>query len=233
MDAVTNDKPADIVVQPKRIGRPPIGEVAMTKAELAQRHSELAKAKRREKKLAKKLLMQKQADAAPTDTDFDLERKAARIPRATKNSAAMAIARAHWSKERTHKVSKSRVSNGADLMIGIDGRSVIARRYRDISSAILQDLGGLSECSEALVQVVRRFAAVACLCENLEAKLINGEPVSAPEHALLCSTLCKLGQRIGLRRLPRSVQTPSLAEYLIDLGKEREEQPDADQEAAE
>ena len=29
--------------------------------------------------------------------------------------------------------ARSRVSNGADLLAGIDGRSAMARRYRDIS----------------------------------------------------------------------------------------------------
>ena len=38
--------------------------------------------------------------------------------------------------------ARSRISNGKDLLPGIDGRSLIARRYRDISSAILVDQGG-------------------------------------------------------------------------------------------
>src|SRR6516165_8374549 len=53
--------------------------------------------------------------------------------------------------------------------------------------------------SEARLRLIRRFAAAACMAENLEAKLANGEEVGI-QHALLSSTLARLGQRIGLGR---------------------------------
>lgn len=37
---------------------------------------------------------------------------------------------------------RSRISNGRDLLPDIDGRSPIARRYKDIAAAILVDQGG-------------------------------------------------------------------------------------------
>src|SRR5271154_3069392 len=43
------------------------------------------------------------------------------------------------SAERRKKHARSRISNGRDLLPDIDGRSVVARRYRDIASAILSD----------------------------------------------------------------------------------------------
>jgi hypothetical protein len=111
--------------------------------------------------------------------------------------------------------TKSRVTNHNALLPGIDGRSAAARRFRDIVAALAGDQGGVEHMSEARLQLVRRFAAAAVLAEQLEARLTNGEPINITEHALLCSTLCRVSNRIGLRRIPKNI-TPTLAEILDD-----------------
>jgi hypothetical protein len=109
---------------------------------------------------------------------------------------------------------RSRLTNGhGPVLPDVDGRSLIARRYKDITAAILSDQGGAACCSESRVQLIRRFAAAAVLAERLESRLANGESVDIQEHATLSSTLVRLASRIGIDRVPRDV-TPSLAEYL-------------------
>ena len=49
---------------------------------------------------------------------------------------------------------RSKVTNGAELLPEVDGRSVIARRYRDITRAILADQGGEDRCSESRKQLI-------------------------------------------------------------------------------
>jgi hypothetical protein len=117
---------------------------------------------------------------------------------------------------------RSRVSNGRDVLPGVDGRSLIARRYHDICSAIAVDQGGVELLSEARLQLVRRFAAAAVLAEQMEARLANGETIDIAQHALLASTLVRVGQRIGIDRIPRDV-SPSLADVLRerDFGNQR------------
>ena len=73
-------------------------------------------------------------------------------------------------KERAKSHARSRVSNGKDLLPGVDGRSLIARRYRDISFAIFADAGGIDQCSEARQQLIRRFAACSVIAEMMEAE---------------------------------------------------------------
>jgi hypothetical protein len=108
---------------------------------------------------------------------------------------------------------RSRISNGHDVLPDVDGRSVIARRYRDIANAIFVDqAGGADQCSEARKQLIRRFAA-AVLAEQMESRLANGEQINIQEHATLSSTLVRLAQRIGIDRVARDV-TPSLDEFL-------------------
>jgi hypothetical protein len=109
--------------------------------------------------------------------------------------------------------ARSRLTNHADLLPGIDGRSVVARRYRDLCSALIADGGGLDRCSEAKIQLIRRFAAASVLAEQLEAKIANGEPIDIGEHTALASTLVRLVQRIGIDRAMKVV-VPELRDYI-------------------
>lgn len=55
---------------------------------------------------------------------------------------------------------RSRVSNGSKMVAGVDGRSVEARRYRDLTTSIADDLGGASSLTEAQRALVRLAAAM-------------------------------------------------------------------------
>lgn len=116
--------------------------------------------------------------------------------------------------------NRSRVTNsGGNLLPNIDNRSALARRFRDICSAIAADQGGADRLSEARLQLVRRFSAAAVLAEGMEARLANGEEIDIAQHALLCSTLTRLAQRIGIDRRLRNV-LPSVEEYLAASAKQ-------------
>ena len=109
--------------------------------------------------------------------------------------------------------NRSRISNGREILPGVDQRLAIARRYRDLVAQIAIDQGGPDRCSETRMQLIRRFASGAVLAEALEARLVKGEQVDIAEHALLSSTLVRLAQRIGINRVARDV-TPTLGDYL-------------------
>jgi len=103
------------------------------------------------------------------------------------------------------RAARSRVSNGKDILPNCDQRSIVARRYRDISSAILADMGGPDNCSETRQQLVRRFSAAAVLAEAMESKLANGEQIDVTEHCLLTSTMTRVASRIGIDRTPKEI----------------------------
>jgi hypothetical protein len=109
--------------------------------------------------------------------------------------------------------ARSRVSNGNKLLAGVDGRTLVARRFRDLVSQITSDQGGAGQLAEARLQLIRRFSAAAVIAESMEARLANGEAIDIAEHALLCSTLVRLSARIGINRTAREI-VPSLAQYL-------------------
>jgi hypothetical protein len=99
------------------------------------------------------------------------------------------------------------------VLPGVDGRSQIARRFFDISSALIADSGGLDRLAEARLQLIRRFSASAVLAEMMEARLANGEAINISEHALLVSSMCRVANRIGINRRAREV-LPTLEGYL-------------------
>jgi hypothetical protein len=110
--------------------------------------------------------------------------------------------------------ARSRLTNGKDLLPNVDGRSLIARRYRDICTAIASDQGGLDQLSEARVQLIRRFAACSVLAEEMESHLVRGEQIDITVHVQLTTTMVRIASRIGLDRVPRDISSPSLADIL-------------------
>ena len=111
------------------------------------------------------------------------------------------------------KQARSRLSNGRDVLPDVDGRSVVARRYRDIMSAVVSDQGGAQHLSEAQLQLIRRFSADSMLAEQMEARFAQGEQVNIQEYSVLVSTIVRVAQRIGIERRAKNV-TPSLKQYL-------------------
>jgi hypothetical protein len=109
--------------------------------------------------------------------------------------------------------ARSRVTNGRDILPGVDGRSHTARRFFDIVAAISSDQGGGDRLSQARLQLIRRFAAAACMAEAMEADLANGKTIDVAQHSLLSSTLVRLASRIGINRTAREI-VPTVAQYI-------------------
>lgn len=107
---------------------------------------------------------------------------------------------------------RSAITNGVTKL---DARSKIAKRFSNICSALLQDQGGVDNCSEARLQLIRRFSAACVMAENMEAKMANGETIRTDVHAQLTSSLVKVANKIGVDRRSRNI-TPTLRDYLDD-----------------
>ena len=123
-------------------------------------------------------------------------------------------------------VARSRVTNGTDVLPGIDQRSTIARRYRDICSAIASDQGGAERLSEARHQLIRRFAAAAVLAEQIEARMAVGENIDIGQHAMLSSTMTRIARRIGIDRRAHAI-VPDLKDYIEERAiPEEPEEPE-------
>jgi hypothetical protein len=112
------------------------------------------------------------------------------------------------------KNGRSRATNHRDLLPHIaDGRHAQARRFRDLVRSMISDAGGVENCTEIRLGLIRRLAAATVLSEEIEGKAVNGEPVDLGAFCQLASTTVRLATRLGVERVPRNVG-PSLADYL-------------------
>lgn len=108
--------------------------------------------------------------------------------------------------------TRSAVSNGSRLFVeDMDGRSAHYRRYRDLVSAFISDVGG--DPSEAQRQVIRRASALSVWCEAVDARMTSGEDIEIGPYTTACNSLRRLLVDIGMTRTAKDI-TPSLAEYI-------------------
>ena len=110
------------------------------------------------------------------------------------------------------RINRSRVSNGKDLFLeGVDGRSALARRWRDVFAQLTSDIGG--DPSEAQNIIIRRATQLAVWCEQAEAEAASGKPLNIGEYATATNTLHRLLTTLGLERRMRDI-TPNINSYL-------------------
>jgi hypothetical protein len=114
-----------------------------------------------------------------------------------------------------HKKARSKITNHVDLLPDPDGRSSAARRFRDLVSAFLVDMGGIENCSEIKLGLVRQLAAVTVQAELLAAQMVNGVPVDIPTLCQLASTTVRLSTRLGIERIAKNIG-PSFGDLLRD-----------------
>ncbi len=114
--------------------------------------------------------------------------------------------------------ARSAVTNRNSLFVGtvdggpIDGRTIAARRFRDILASIVSDLGGRNAISEGEQQMARRCATLSLQCEIMESCLVGGHPFDADLYATLTNALGRAFSRIGLQRRVIDI-TPDPLEY--------------------
>jgi hypothetical protein len=115
--------------------------------------------------------------------------------------------------------ARSRVTNGGELLPGIDGRSIWVRRCRDLIELHLADIGGEENASVAERSIIRRAAVMMVELERIEKRFAASE--RGPSQADLdlyvraAGNLRRLLESIGIKRRARDVTPlPSVDEYL-------------------
>lgn len=111
---------------------------------------------------------------------------------------------------------RSKVTNGTRLLPGVDGRTLWARRMRDVAYLHLNDLGGPDSASEAEKSIIRRIATLTVELERMEERFANDGEADADGLDLYSRTsgnLRRLLEAIGLKRRPQDV-TPDLRHYI-------------------
>lgn len=118
---------------------------------------------------------------------------------------------------------RSRVTNGKDLLPGVDGRTFWVRRVRDVMALHIADLGGVDACSEAEKSIIRRAATITVEMERMERVFaLAGDTGPDADYLSLYSRLANTLRRLldvtGLQRRSRDI-TPTIDEYLSEAAE--------------
>ena len=108
---------------------------------------------------------------------------------------------------------RSRVTNGKSLFLDGAVRSRASRRFRDLLSAIVSDLGGSDHLSTGQTQLARRCALLSVQAEEMEQAAVRGDPYDVDLYGKITDRLGRAFQRLGLRRETKDV-TPTLQGYM-------------------
>jgi hypothetical protein len=124
-------------------------------------------------------------------------------------------------------MGRSGVSNGKRTFLDreVDGRSVWARRFRDLIGAHVADLGGDTETSTAEMHIVRRASALCVELEIIEQRFSQspngGTPADLLIYSTLSNTLRRLLESVGLKRRPREIDGVTLDDVIAELDFEK------------
>jgi hypothetical protein len=123
--------------------------------------------------------------------------------------------------------ARARTTNRDIYLPGVDGRSTVARRYHDITIAVISDQGGLDNMSELRLHLCKRAAAVNTMIEQLEARLVAGEPIDQDKYVSLIQASIRLSNTLGLNRRTKKVLSPR--DYLASQTNGYAEDEDEDE----
>lgn len=98
----------------------------------------------------------------------------------------------------------------------VDGRTAVARRYRDKCASLVAHLGGSVSTLEA--EAIKRTVALIMTCERHEAVLADGEDIDLNEYVRALNTLHRFLSMLGLRPRPVDVtNAPTLDAHTAAL----------------
>ena len=95
----------------------------------------------------------------------------------------------------------------------LDGRTLAAKRARQLVDDFTSDLGGDSNLSTAERELIQRAAILGTILGNYEAHWLVEGAVPLGEYLPCVNAQKRVLETLGLQRRPRDV-TPSLATYL-------------------
>ena len=126
---------------------------------------------------------------------------------------------AHQRLTRSSTTNRSAVTNGSRLLEGIDGRSPLARRFRDLIKAYEAEIGG--ELTEVERGLVKQAAALTLRAEQMQAAIVRGEPIDNDQLIRISGTAKRILGAIGDKASKRRPAGPSLQDHIARRNAER------------
>lgn len=112
------------------------------------------------------------------------------------------------------------------LLPGIDGRSAWTRRCKDLISAHITDLGGITNCSTAERSIIRRASVLTVELERMEHQFALDEqasPADLETYQRCANSLRRLLEAVGLQRRARDARDLTLLEIEAEYAQRNAE----------
>jgi hypothetical protein len=108
----------------------------------------------------------------------------------------------------------------------LDGRTTAAKQFEAIASGIAADLGGEDRLSTVQKHLVEAFAGCAVVLSDINTRAMTGvEQIDLLAYSTAVSTLVRVANKLGIRRLPRDITPPGVADYLQHKEREKAARP--------
>lgn len=96
-----------------------------------------------------------------------------------------------------HPHARSRVTNGNALFVKQDGRTVWARRLRDVRAKLIEERGGEAALDVARLDAIRAYATLIIEREAMEGRRAAGEAIDVEIYGQLADRCDRLFRRMG------------------------------------
>jgi hypothetical protein len=127
---------------------------------------------------------------------------------------------------RRHRRTRPQLLSRLEL----DRRLNSVTQFESLVSAIRADLG--HDLSEIESRLIEAFAGSAITLDNLNARVLLGEPISLAEFAQTVSAMVRVASRLGCSKRLRDVTPQSLDDIAREIEAEKEEAVAEEDEAA-
>jgi hypothetical protein len=123
--------------------------------------------------------------------------------------------------EPVHALARSRATNDpSGYIIPVDGRSLAARRFRDIVTSLIMDVSGGVDLPAPKLAIVRRAAHLIVWAELAEAEFASGKQLDIGAYTTAANSLRRLLADLGLERRAKPVE--SLSDIVASIVAKRE-----------
>jgi hypothetical protein len=116
------------------------------------------------------------------------------------------------------------LTNGRRLHVIAPGDSKWARRFRDVLSEVLSDLGNEENLTEGQRQIARRCATIAIACEKMEGEAAAGNDIDLDSYGTLTDRLGRAFARLGLKKryTVHDITPPRVEDYVKHINNNAE-----------
>jgi hypothetical protein len=114
--------------------------------------------------------------------------------------------------------SRSAKTNGKRMFVQGSGNSAWARRWRDLQSLYVCDIGDEASLSEFQLGLIDTAATLRCELERMEGQLSMGNVIDMDMYARIAGHYSRIAVKLGIeKRSMKNITPPSVADYIAHI----------------